>query len=64
MAKETPCQTPGTNFTTIFAGNQIIITVELPWGMGFSEEQAKLAEANIHNALELVLARYFREDEG
>lgn len=59
MAIETPCQTPETWFDTEVGDESLTIKVRLPFSLNLSEQEAILLEANIHNALELVLARYF-----
>lgn len=59
MAMETPCQTPGSQFHTYVHDNIVEITVNLPMDLNLTEEEAELLEANMHNAMELVLARYF-----
>lgn len=60
MAVKTKCQTPGANFETSISENQIAVKVtSLPLG-DMTEQEAELLEANIHNALELVLSVYFR----
>jgi len=60
MAVETKCQTPGTYFNTHISGAMIKIEVITPVLLNQTKEEAELLEANIHNALELVLAPYFR----
>lgn len=62
MAEATPCQTPGAFFHTVIHGVEntvVTVAVELPHNLNLTEDEAKLLETNIHNALELVLARYF-----
>lgn len=67
MAVKTKCQTPGTNFTTNICDvpgipyTLIAISLRLPMMLNMTEEQAGLLEDNIHNALELVLAPYFKD---
>jgi len=62
MALKTTCQTPGTQFHTIIEENLVTIQVDLPKGiLPSGEEENALLEANLHNALELVLAPYFRK---
>lgn len=59
MAIETPCQTSGVQFHTWISGRVIECKVELPMELYLTEEEADILEANLHNVLELVLARYF-----
>ncbi len=58
-AIKTKCQTPGVVYKTKIEDRNISIDLSLPKKLDISEEEAKLLEANIHNALELVLAQYF-----
>ena len=59
MATETKCQTPGAQFHTKVQFNSVEVKVDMPFELKLSEEEATLLESNIHNAMELVLARYF-----
>ncbi len=59
MASETPCQTPGAQFHTRISPSEIECRVDLPVKLNLTKEEAAILEANLHNALELVLARYF-----
>lgn len=63
MATETPCQTPGAQFHTGISGRQITVWIELPEALDLTEQQAQTLDANLHNALELVLAPYFTATE-
>jgi len=63
MATETPCQTPGAVFHTFINDNQIWVNVQMNKLLSLSREQAEILDANIHNALELVLAPYFQDKE-
>ena len=62
MANKTKCQTPGAMFTTCVCSHAVKCTVELPFKLDLSEKEARLLETNIHNAMELVLARYFPQN--
>jgi hypothetical protein len=62
MALPTSCQTPGAVFRTSVTDRAVSVTVDLPASLGLSEDEAVLLEANLHNAVELVLARYFAPD--
>jgi hypothetical protein len=63
MALATPCLTPGAVYHTDITddGNQtfVALEIELP-RLDLTELQAAELEANLHNATELVLARYFQ----
>jgi len=56
MALLTKCQTPGAIFSTHIKSGEVTVKVKSSKLKGLSKEQAELLEANIHNALELVLA--------
>lgn len=60
MAKKTPCQTPGAFFGTHISKDSVGVGVSVPFKLKLSKDEAKVLEANIHNAMELVLAPYFR----
>lgn len=62
MAQETLCQTPGAVFHTKINPQSVGVSVELPKKLELTEQQAELLEKNIHNAMELVLAPYFKSD--
>lgn len=61
MAVQTECQTPEVVFHTHIdnAHKVIDIGLALPFRLNLTPAQAQELEDNIHNALELVLARYF-----
>ena len=59
MALETRCLTPAANFTTFISPRTIASTVNLPFKLEISEEEAVILEKLIHNQLELVLRSYF-----
>lgn len=61
MAVETECQTPGARFDTHIHETGFTVDFVYPGVLDLSEDQAELLDANIHNALELVLAPYFKE---
>jgi len=60
MAIKTKCQTPGAHFHTKISARVIDCKIELPMELDLTNEEAALLETNLHNALELVLARYFK----
>ena len=61
MAVKTVCQTPGSIFHTHIEDKEIEVKVTLPKSLNLSEKEASLLEANIHNAMELVLGKYFED---
>jgi len=58
-AVRTECQTPEAQYHITISGNKISVEVDLPMELDINEDAANLLESNIHNAMELVLARYF-----
>jgi len=62
MALATPCQTPGAQFTTHINSAGIMVGVEMPIDnpLDLTGEEAEMLEANLHNAVEQVLAKYFK----
>lgn len=68
MAKETRCQTPGATYhTKITTSNAMRSQVDIYIDMlgeplrGLDEQELETLQNNIHNALELVFAPYYRE---
>lgn len=61
-AVKTECQTPDAQFNIEINDSKVSVEVELPMELDLTEDEAKLLEANIHNAMELVLAPYFKKD--
>ena len=59
MALETKCLTSGAIFHISIQEQEISATVELPFKLEISEEEATLLEVLVHNQLELVLRTYF-----
>lgn len=59
MVIEIPCQTPGAVFHITVYGSQVAVSVDLPLKLELTEEEAAVLEANIHNAIELVLIPYW-----
>lgn len=64
MAKQTPCQTDGVIYGTWIQPKRIVVELILPFPLELSDDQERLLDANIHNALELVLAPYFVGRQG
>lgn len=58
-ALKTKCQTPDAQFNIKINDDKVSVEVELPMKLDLSEDEAKLLESNIHNAMELVLSKYF-----
>lgn len=58
-AVKTVCQTPDAKFKIDISDDKVSVSVDLPMSLDLSEKEAKLLEDNIHNAMELVLAKYF-----
>lgn len=62
MAVATECQTSGATYFTRITSEALAVTVDFGRMLELGEEDAAELEANVHNALELVLARYWRAD--
>ena len=60
-AVKTECQTPDAKFNIEINDEKVSVEVELPMKLDLTEDEAKLLESNIHNAMELVLAPYFEK---
>jgi len=63
MALATPCQTSGSVFKIHTSPKRVVVDVEIPWDntIDLTEDEAKILEANLHNAVELALAPYFKK---
>jgi hypothetical protein len=60
MALATPCQTPGAHYNVHIGEHTIVVHVNLGADtLHLSHRSAELLEANLHNAVELVLSRYY-----
>lgn len=64
MSITTVCQTPGARFHAEISRTRVGCVVDLPFDPELTAEQARLLEANIHNALELVLAPLWMRRQG
>jgi hypothetical protein len=62
MAVATECQTSGATFSTRITAGKLTAEVDFGRVLDLDEADAAELEANVHNALELVLARYWRAD--
>ena len=60
-ALKTKCQTPDTVYNIDISDDKISVVVNLPMKLDITEKEAKILEANIHNAMELVLKTYFNK---
>ena len=61
VALETKCLTSGAIFHSKVWEGSVSVSVELPFKLDISEEEAELIERLMHNQLELVLRPYFNE---
>ncbi len=61
MAIATRCQTSGATYTTAITPGQLVIAIDFGRVLDLSAADAAELETNAHNALELVLARYWHE---
>jgi len=61
MAKETKCMVDGAVFTTIINSKTVAVSVKIPFPLILSEGEAEQLQDNLHNAIELVLAPYWKE---
>jgi hypothetical protein len=59
MAVPTECQTPGAWFSVHTTDRALEVTVHFSKSLNLNEKEARLLEANVHNALEMVLAKYY-----
>ncbi len=55
------CGTPGAIYRTAIKPDKVSLEVELPQDnlLGMSEEEAVALEQEIHNAMEVILAKFF-----
>jgi len=60
MAQETKCLTSGAQFHIGIGPRKISATVDLPFSLDVSEEEAEILIRLIHNQLELVLRPYWK----
>ncbi len=59
MAMSTVCQTPGAQFKTHITRKKVVVEVNFGRSIKLGEEEAELLEANLHNVIEAVLAKYY-----
>jgi hypothetical protein len=62
MATGTFCQTPGANISTHISPRGVTVHVEFGKWINLDIHEAELLESNLHNVVELALARYYLED--
>ena len=55
----TECLTSGAQFSTQIEPRKVSISVDIPFDLNINEEEAVKLETLLHNAVELVLSRYF-----
>lgn len=61
MALATPCQTRGATYTIGITDHKVFVAVELGRGeLVLDKDELDTLEANLHNAVELVLAPVYR----
>jgi len=58
-AVKTDCQTCGVVYNTTIKPKEITVKLELPKKLNITDKESKKLSGNLHNALELVLAKYF-----
>jgi hypothetical protein len=58
-ALSTPCQTPDMVYDINISDDKIDISLNMPFKLDIDEDEAKLLEKNLHNAIELVMKKYF-----
>lgn len=61
-ALETPCQTPGVEYNINISENKINIEIDLQTSLNIDENEAEILEANIHNSIEVILSKYFKDE--
>lgn len=59
MAVATPGITPGAQYHTDIAERSVTVRVDTPMPLELTEDQATVLDAQLHNAVEGVLALYW-----
>jgi hypothetical protein len=59
MAESTPCQTNDAVYGVSISDDTIMCHVELPFVLNLNPDEEVLLRKNLHNAIELVLAKYW-----
>jgi hypothetical protein len=62
-AIKTPCQTPGCVYNTVIESDKVSCEVTLPFDLDLTEAESKELESNIHNAMEIVLSKFFYDKD-
>lgn len=61
MAQATECQTHGTVYEiNVVKTTRLEVIIDLPFELDLETDEEQLLRANVHNALELVLAPLFK----
>lgn len=63
LTSETVCLTPGAIYQMGITSRYVAIIVDFPCEIDLIEDDAKLLETCLHNAVELVLAKWWSRDE-
>jgi hypothetical protein len=61
MAVRTPCQTPGAIFHVSITDRRVSVAVDIPHSLNLTAADARQLDADLHNVVELALARWWRE---
>jgi len=59
--EDRPCLTPGSQFHIYTGEDNISVSVDLPIKLDLSEEEAEDMEDAMHDAMEAILAKHFKE---
>jgi hypothetical protein len=59
MAVETKCQTPDAEYMITIGNRYIYTRTKLPFRLTISEDETKILDSLLHNAIEVVLRPYF-----
>ena len=60
--EERECLTPGAIYDMDISPNVVGVKVRLPMNIDITEEEAKQLEDEMHDALEAILSKYFRNN--
>jgi len=55
------CLTPDTFYNISISDREINLQIKLPMDLKLTEAEAESLDKNLHNAVELVLAMYFKK---
>lgn len=59
MAQATECQTDGAEIGVVIREKHIMAEMYLPFKLVLTDEEKQVLKANLHNAIELVMSKYF-----